>query len=383
MGLQKKLKTDTIRDMNILLYYQNSYHTVFLESLVAYFIKKGHKVFFLTTCEKGVLHTKMEDLGAEVCAHTYPSHTGKLIQFIGQWNFLINYCRKNKIAVVYSHLQLANLVAVFAQYFISAKVFPCRHHSNDVILRGNKNAIRLDKLVSSFSRKIIVVSNAVKSEMVTREKIKAEKIIVIPLGYNFEIYDKPDPLKVSAISEQMKCDFRLIVIGRMNKNKKHIVALRVLKRLVSEGYNIKMILLDQGTEEASLKAFVKEKKLTDHVLFTGFLNNTMDHIAAADMLIHPSVSEASNQVVKEAAILHKPSIVCSGVGDFDEYITHKENGLIVSKESSIQEMYELIKEYFSKKNELQRMGEQINLVVRTRFDINISGSMYLDLAISN
>src|SRR3989338_8282349 len=118
--------------MNVLIYYQNQYHTVFLESLVEYFIKQGHKVYFLTTCKKGILHQKMEDLGAEINVHTYPHGQKKLFQYIGHFFFLIRFCKKNKIEVVYSHLQLANLVAVFAGYFISAKVLPCRHHSDDV-----------------------------------------------------------------------------------------------------------------------------------------------------------------------------------------------------------------------------------------------------------
>lgn len=366
--------------MNILLYYQNSYHTVFLESLVEYFIEQGHNVFFLTTCEKGVLHKKMEGLGAKVYTHSYPSNKNKIVQLIGQWRFLINYCRKNKINVVYSHLQFANLIAVLAQYFISAKVFPCRHHSDDVILRGNQNAMRLDKLVNTFSRKLIVISNAVKNQLIKVEKVKPEKIIVIPLGYNFNLYDQPDLKKVLAIREKMQSELLLIVIGRMNQNKRHIIALQVLEKLVSEKLSVKMIILDEGIEEQKLKSFVAEKKLSDYVLFTGFLNNTMDHLAASDLLIHPSISEASNQVVKEAAILNKPSIVCSEVGDFDDYIEHKKNGLLVSKENCLDSMYNLIKEYYYKQNELKNMGQEINAVVKSKFNISAVGLAYLRLA---
>lgn len=366
--------------MNILLYYQNPYHTVFLESLVEYFIAKGHNVFFLTTCKDGVLHEKMEHLGAKISTHTYPSRTNKTVQFIGQWIFLIRYCRKNKINIVYSHLQFANLIAVLAQYFISAKVFPCRHHSDDVVIRGNKNAMRLDKLVNIFSRKLIVVSNAVKDQLIKIEKIKPEKIIVIPLGYNFNLYDKPDFKKALAIRENMQSELLLIIIGRMTENKRHIIALQVLERLISEKFSVKMIILDEGIEESKLKLFVAEKKLGNNVLFTGFLKNTMDYLEASDLLIHPSISEASSQVVKEAAILNKPSIVCNEVGDFDEYMIHKKNGFLVSKENCLDSMYELVKEYYYKKTELKNMGREINTVVKSKFDINPVGLAYLQLA---
>jgi glycosyltransferase involved in cell wall biosynthesis len=364
--------------MNILLYYQNHYHTVFLESLCQGFVKRGHKVHLLTTCERGKLHEEMEKLG--VFVHTHVSQSGKLTQYFKQFFYLIRFCKTNKIDVVYSHLQFANLIAVMARYFISAKVFPCRHHSTDVVVSGNRNAIKMDRLVNRFCKQIIVVSSAVKAQMVDHEGVSPHKIMVINLGYNFELYHKPDPAKVKEIRTAMNCEMLLIVISRMNPPKQHIVAAEVLNELIQKKLNVKMIMMDDGTEKEKVVAFLKSKGIEDKVLFTGFVNNTMDHLSASDLLLHPSITEASNQVVKEAAWLYKPSIVCKGVGDFDEYIVHEVNGFSVNKNNVVNEMTELIERYYRRKEELKIIGERIHSEVLNRFAIDRVCEQYIKLA---
>jgi glycosyltransferase involved in cell wall biosynthesis len=363
---------------NILIYYQNPSRSIFFESFIQKLIQKGYNVYFLTKSVKGVLHERIKELGATT--DFYNPRGYRLFRFIYHWRFLIKYCRKNKIEIVYSHLQLANLIALFAQYFISAKVFPCRHHVDEIMIVRNKTALRIDKMVNRLAKKIIVVSEAVKRHMTDRENVKADKIIVIPLGYNFDLYSKPDPVRVENIKQQMNCHLLLIIIARMTAGKRHIIALQALNRLVSEGLDIKMAILYSGPEEENLKAFIHKNNLAERVVFTGFLNNTMDYVEAADLLVHPSVIEASNQVVKEAAILEKPSVVCSGIGDFDEYIVHKQNSFLVSKENTLDEMCEIVREYYYKKGELKKMGARLKEKVLCKFNIEKVADEYLGAA---
>jgi len=363
--------------MNILIYYQNPYRTVFLESLAQSFIQKGHTVHLLTICEKGVLHQKMQSLGVTTAFNQVNGN--RLFQVVGQLRFLIKYCRKHKIDIVYSHLQFANLIADIARPFIKAPVFPCRHHVDEVRMVANKNALVIDRLVNRLSSRIIVVSNAVKKYMTEKEGVKAGKITVIPLGYNFDLYDKPDPVEVVNIREKTPCHLLLILIARMTFHKRHILALEALNKLVKDGLDVKLLVLDHGAEEKNLRAFVHDNQLQDRVIFTGFLNNTMNYLAAADLLLCPSLIEASNQVVKEAALLQKPAVVCSGIGDFDEYFRHGENGFLVSQENTTEEMYSVIKSYYNRKNDLETMGKKMKKEVLERFDIRNITDKYLHL----
>lgn len=364
--------------MNILVYYQNHYHTVFLESLCEGFIKRGNKVFLLTTCSAGQLHQEMEKLGVKT--YVYNPGTSHILHYVKHFFYLIRFCKQHSIDVVYSHLQFSNLIAVFAQYFISAKVFPCRHHSNDVMILGNKNALRIDKLVNQLSKRIVVVSNAVKEQMTKYEGVDPKKIQVIYLGYNFNLYHKPDPVKVRAIRENMNCKLLLIMISRMTKSKQHLLAAQVLNNLLKRNLDVKMIMMDEGTEKDSIVTYLRTHGIEDKVLFTGFVNNTMDHLSAADLLVHPSFTEASNQVVKEAALLYKPSIVSKGVGDFEEYIINEQNGFLVDQDNLVNQMTDVIERYSTKMEDLKKQGSNIHNTVLTRFSIDPVCDQYLELA---
>jgi glycosyltransferase involved in cell wall biosynthesis len=216
--------------------------------------------------------------------------------------------------------------------------------------------------------------------MINHEGVRPEKIHVINLGYNFDLYHKPHPEKVIQIKKQLNCEFVLVIISRMNASKRHMVAAQVLFELIKKGLNVKMIMMDDGIEKNKVVSFLKEKGIEDKVLFTGFINNTMDHLATADLLLHPSISEASNQVVKEAAFLSIPSVVCKGVGDFEEYIVNEKNGFLVDKENALNEMVSIIQNYYSNKGQLKSMGEKIRAEVLTRFAIEPVCDKYLELA---
>jgi len=363
--------------MRILLYYQNPYRTVFIESLLKGFVGKGHEVYLLTTCPAGPLHEVVAAFGVNV--YTATTHNDKKFSYINNALFLIKFCKTHHIEVVYSHLQNANLIALIASPFIKAKVFPCRHHMDDVRLGGNRNGKLIDKLVNALAKKLIIVSAATRNYLINIEKVKPEKIIAIPLGYDFDLYGKINPQEVQQIRDNCSCKLLLIIIGRMVVNKNHITAFKVLNALVNAGLDIKMIVMDQGPEQEKLLTFVAENKLSDRLFFTGFKNSIIDYIAASDILICPSISEASNQVVKEAGILGKPGIVIKGVGDFDEYIISGKNGFVVSTENTEQEMVALLADIYNGKYNLGEIGDRQKQVVQNKFSIGPVVDQYLKL----
>lgn len=367
--------------MNILIYYQGNHRSVFFESLVKGFSARGHNVHLLTTSPNGELHDVISELGGKV--HSFAPKGSKLSLYFKHFRFLVRFCKTHKIDVVYSHLQFTNLIAVFAQRFISSKVFPCRHHADDVMLNGNKNAVRLDQMINKRARQMIVVSNAVKEHMVNNENVDPGKIKVIKLGYDFNLYPVPDQNKVGKIREQMQCTILLAVVSRMTANKNILAATQVLVDLRKKGKDVKMIIMDDGPEKQNLINFLNKAGEEQNVLFTGFVNNTIDYLKACDLILHPSLSEASNQVVREAGLVNKPSIVCAGVGDFDEYMVNEKNGFLVDKKNVVKEMAKIVERYYDRSQELDKIGANMHETVMLKFKIDPVCEQYLGLMLNS
>jgi len=355
--------------MRVVFYYNSSYESVFLLTAMEGLMKKRHAVYLLTTTPAGELHERAEKLGVKTFSVLSKS-------IYGHYRKLIRFCYKHQIDFVFPHLQQPNLVAVLSQYFIKASVWPMRHHADDVYLSGNKNALKIDKLINVLSKKILVVSGACKRHMTSLEGVPAEKIIVMPLYYNFDFYSTCEK---SLIDTTANNALKLISIGRMVANKNHIDLLKMIKRLTDEGLNIQLVLLDTGPLENELKKFVNDYGIEGRVFFLGRQTDVIKYICESDLLVHTSISESGPQVTKEAGICRKPVIAVEGIGDIDEYIIHRKNGFLLSRDNIQQELYETLKQVYNNRSILIDMGKELDKDVREKFELRSAKITYEDI----
>ena len=97
-----------------------------------------------------------------------------------------------------------------------------------------------------------------------------------------------------------------------------------------------------------------------------------------DLQVHLSESEASNNVVKEFALLGKPSIVCKNVGDFEDYCTN-ENSYLIKKDFNIVDLKSIVIRAINNKQELKRKGEELRKKIKSLFSIDTVIPKYLDV----
>jgi glycosyltransferase involved in cell wall biosynthesis len=354
----------TTKGKKILLYYHPNFRSVAIETICEEINKTGNKLLVLTQSPKGDFHSQLDIAGIENYSKVFSGRFG-FLNYIRHFFYLISFCRRHRINVLWSHLNSCNLVAVFAQYFIRARVTIFRHHFHASIKTEgyssvNKTEKKIDQLINRLAKEIAVPSTEVYNGMVHYEKANPRKIAIIPYIYDFGRYAKPDQEQVKLIRTNYKARLLIITASRMVKMKRHILVLPVYKKLIEQGLDIKVLLLDGGEERPNLEQYVKDQKLEDKIFFLGFRKNIIDYLAAADLLVHPSYTEASSSLVKEFGIMKKPVIVCSGVGDFDQYIDHMKNGLIVKPPDEEGEFEKYIKHIYDHPQAGEEMGRQLH-----------------------
>jgi glycosyltransferase involved in cell wall biosynthesis len=109
--------------------------------------------------------------------------------------------------------------------------------------------------------------------------------------------------------------------------------------------------------------------LAECVFFPGYVDNVLEYLAASSFVLHPSISEASCVSIKEAGLVGRPVVVCERVGDFDEYITHRENGFLVSADNFEEDARVIIREYRFEALKLAQIGQRLKESVTSRFGI--------------
>ncbi len=373
----------------ILLYYPPNKSSVAIETLCKAMKEEGHEVLVLTLTEKGDFHARLEQDGI-ACYTTVKKRKPSLRYFLGQARFLATFCRRHKIDYLWSHLQEANIIAVLARPFLKARLVTFRHHGESAFhaefgkvmgMQRSKMETFFDKIINWFSPLIVVPGTEVYYSMEKYEGCNMTKVKLIRYIYDFSGYPQPDPAVVQSLKLQYDCQLRLIIVSRMVPIKQHMPLFRVMKKLSDENYSVKLIVVDDaGPLRAQLEAFVKDNRLEQVIDMVGYRKNVIDYLAAADMMVHPSFTEASCNVVKEMALLNHTAAVCREVGDFDDYVEDRKNGFTLNRSSVEADIEKVLRHAYANKEVLSQMGSELHAsVLRFFSDTKENRSHYLNL----
>jgi glycosyltransferase involved in cell wall biosynthesis len=332
------------------------------------FRKQGHRVISLSQQEGTLINDFLKSNDVEAYSYVLPGERSGWWYYLRHLFYFIRFCRKNKVDVVYSHLEPANFVASVGQYFVGAKTFLCRHHIDEGSLYSFDKDLYY-KVTYRLAKNIIVVSDHAKKYMIEREGIPSTKIKHINLAYDFNLYGKPDLEETAKIRERHRAEVLLLAACRFTTFKRPEIIIQTLKELVDRGLDVKLILLGRGEMREQLEEMVTNLGLNERVSMPGYIGNVLDYMAAADFFLHPSLLDSSCVAVKEAGLVKLPVIVCSGVGDFDDYLINRKNGFSVPREKFVQAAADIIVESYKNKEVLQNIGTNLQNSVLELFSI--------------
>jgi glycosyltransferase involved in cell wall biosynthesis len=111
---------------------------------------------------------------------------------------------------------------------------------------------------------------------------------------------------------------------------------------------------------------VRESQLQAQVHFLGWRTDALDLMAAADVVVQPTLHEAFSQVMVEAMALGRP-LVISNVSGVEDVVRHAETGLVVPPGDS-DGLVQAIRRV-SHREEAERIGGNAMRAVRDLLDI--------------
>jgi glycosyltransferase involved in cell wall biosynthesis len=331
------------------------------------FRRQGHWVCSLSQQDGFLIHDFLRTHGIETRSFVVRGISG----WRRHWKhlkFLVTFCWRERVDIVYSHLEYANFIAAIAQFFIPSKVFLCRHHADQY------KFLSLDRdwsyrITYTLAKRVIAFSDRTREFMIREERIPSNRIIRINLGYDFSIYPPVRTEHVERLKKKYNAELLIVTVGNFLPLKRPEASIHVVKSLRDEGLDAKLVLLGQGELERSLTDLAHRLGLAECVFFPGYVDNVLEYLAASSFVLHPSISEASCVSIKEAGLVGRPVVVCERVGDFDEYITHGENGFLVSADNFEEEARVIIREYRFEALKLAQIGQRLKESVTSRFGI--------------
>lgn len=120
-------------------------------------------------------------------------------------------------------------------------------------------------------------------------------------------------------------------IGRLSQDKGSYELLEAFLQLANEREDVALMMI--GDLEGELPENVKEVKNHERVVFTGYTNEVNKHLAAADVMVHPSYREGFSMVIQEAMAMGL-AVVTTDIPGPSEVIEKDVTGILVDPRSA-------------------------------------------------
>lgn len=120
----------------------------------------------------------------------------------------------------------------------------------------------------------------------------------------------------SAVREELEIDKETLVIlqvGRIMPVKNHTYSVKIAAFLRDAGVNFQMLFVGTGPEQQSVETLVSEYKLEEHVCFLGLRADIAELMAAADVMLMPSLHEGFPVVLVESQAAGLPAVIASTI----------------------------------------------------------------------
>jgi glycosyltransferase involved in cell wall biosynthesis len=183
---------------------------------------------------------------------------------------------------------------------------------------------RRSRLMLGLLRRIIAVSDEVKARYAQELRVPARKLAVVRNAIRVPPSGRmPDPaLRAELVGGRP--DYVVLTPARLHEQKGHAYLLAAAAQVPDATF----VLAGDGPLRTELERRARELGIADRCVFLGHRSDVPDLLAAADLLVLPSLFEGLPVSVLEARAAQRP-VVATAIGGTDEAVTHEVTGLLV------------------------------------------------------
>lgn len=167
---------------------------------------------------------------------------------------------------------------------------------------------------------IVVPSKIIGNELIQYDGLNKEYIVTPFFIERQDYYNKKIDRKAKSFG----------VIARLSREKNQYILIKVLKSIIDQGKDARLVLIGTGPEELNYKNLASELGIIEKVRFIPFFNEINEIIDEIDIFVLCSDVEGMSLSLIEALYFGKP-IIATDVGANSELVINGFNGFLVDK----------------------------------------------------
>lgn len=293
-----------------------------LSTLYSHMTVKELEVFLYPYLNEEVYRSKKELL--EILKKKgYAPYAGDLYSEVLRYGALSREIAKNeKHDIIHAHDWLSYPAGIEAKK-VSGKPLVAHIHATELDRTGhqgsNEKIFEIEKEGFKAADKIVAVSQLTKNTVTRHYGIKESKVEVVHNGID-EDYYKQKTILNNKLSSLKKDGSKIVLfLGRITIQKGPDYFIKMAKKVLDNEPKVYFLVAGSGDMKEKIMRQAAQLRISDRVLFIGWLNSTDQAHAyqIADLFVMPSVSEPFGLVPLESMINNTPVLISkqSGVAE--------------------------------------------------------------------
>jgi glycosyltransferase involved in cell wall biosynthesis len=290
--------------------------------------------------------------------------------------------KRERVTLVHTHTSKAGFLGRLAAWL--ARVPVVVHTPHGHVFYGYYGRrltalfVGLERLAAWLTDRIVVLTERGIEEHLARGIGRREQFRVIPSGVDLEL------IRLSARSYEMArsqlgvdSETHLIVgLGRLEPVKGFQLLVKALPAILSGVPSARLLLVGEGSLRPALVNDARALGVADRLTFVGAQPEGAHFLAAADLVVVPSLNEGMGRVLVEAMALGRP-VVATRVGGIPAVVVDGETGRLVAPDDPAA-LARAVNELLKDPGLRQRMGEAGRRRAE-QFSLTVMESRLLDL----
>lgn len=243
--------------------------------------------------------------------------------------------------------------------------------------RHRYKAYVFNTFAARMTAELVSISEATREALIKYEFMPGSRIQVIYNGIRPLVRDEAVAASLRQSLGIGENDFVMGTVARLDPVKNQAMMLEAFSRFHQQCPDSWLLMVGDGPDRAMLERLASDLGIGSRTLFTGFINEPVNHLSLMDVFLLSSHTEGTSMTLLEAMSLGIPSIVTE-VGGNPEIIGNRKNGLLVlpdAPESLCDAMVELYDDVALRK----RLESGALEVFESRFSAQAMVSSYMNV----